>query len=190
MSVNGRRADDWSRRSRWLAWIAATAILSASAPPVLRAQTATASVTGSVSDDTGATVPDARITLESLGTGQQREARTPRTGRFTFPALPPGRYRLTAIGDGFTPVAVPDFTLNVGDELVVPIQFTVAGIGETVTVRQEASLLTTRDGSVSTVIDRATIERMPLSGGTLHSLIDLAPASRTSRRPRGRGPSP
>src|SRR5947209_8618239 len=79
----------------------------------LRGQTSTGSVLGSVADQTGAAVPGAGITLESVATGQKRTASSDEQGNFEFPLVLPGVYRLTVTKQGFTSVVVDDIVVRV-----------------------------------------------------------------------------
>src|SRR5262245_16706020 len=81
-----------------------------------RTQSSTASITGTVVDDTGAIVPDVAVTVVNLGTGLQRQTTAGKDGLFVVPLLPPGRYSLTAERDGFAPTQIRELVLNVNDE--------------------------------------------------------------------------
>lgn len=95
------------RLPAWLAWVL---VLVLSAP--LAAQTPSSSLTGTVVDTTGAAVPDVGVSLFGPA---RRDARTDAEGRFSFDALPPGDYRVSAVHPGFAPVDVR-VTLNGANE--------------------------------------------------------------------------
>ena len=82
---------------------------------IARAQAATATLGGSVVDESAAVVPDVRLTVVNIATGLQRSAVAGSQGTFVVSLLPPGRYRLTARRDGFVTTEIPDIVLNVGD---------------------------------------------------------------------------
>src|SRR5258708_2008759 len=100
----------------------------------LGAQGTTATVAGTVVDETGAVVPGATVAIVNLGTALRRQATTSGEGRFVLPSLPPGRYTFTTELAGFSTSEVPDLTLNVGDELSLIVRLRVARIGESVKV--------------------------------------------------------
>jgi len=133
-----------------------------------------ADVSGAVLDQTGALLPGVTITLVNANQGLKREVITDEGGRFAVTLLPPGRYVLTAQLDGFAPFEMNDLVLNVGDALALAIKMEVAGVGEAVTVKGEATK-TTASSTVGTVIDRQFVENIPLNGGTLQSLLSITP---------------
>src|SRR6266498_3252934 len=79
------------------------------------AQSATATLSGSVQDANGAVVPGTSITITNIATTLKREAATNSDGNFTVPLLPPGTYTLRAEHDGFAAVQVENVVLNVND---------------------------------------------------------------------------
>src|SRR6185295_19441841 len=84
---------------------------------ILRAQSATANLSGTVSDENGALLPAARISVLSLGQGFQRQALTNGEGTFVVPLLPPGTYLIKAEHEGFATAEVRDVILNVNDQV-------------------------------------------------------------------------
>jgi hypothetical protein len=143
-------------------------------PGLARAQSAAATLSGVVVDETGAVVPDVSVTVLNRATGWQRVETTSREGAFTVPLLPAGRYVVRAQRDGFTPLEVRDVALNVNDEIVLRLQLKVAEVGESVTVVAEPSRLRTSP-AVATVIDRQFVENLPLNGRTFQALLELTP---------------
>jgi hypothetical protein len=143
-------------------------------PRTASAQGATATLTGVIVDETNAVVPDVQVALLNVATQQHRETATDRQGAFVIPVLPPGRYRLTATRDGFTPLEVPDITLNVNDQVALRLQMKVAAIGETVAIVVEPSRVNLSP-AVSTVIDRKFVETLPMNGRSFQTLLTLVP---------------
>src|ERR1700716_877048 len=82
---------------------------------------ATTSLNGTVTDLSGAVVPNASVTLVSNDTAAQREARADTEGRYAFPQVQPGRYRLLAKAAGFSDVVVNDIRLLVGSPTTIGI---------------------------------------------------------------------
>src|SRR5947208_1744847 len=74
----------------------------------------TATLTGIVTDATGAFVPNATVTAKNLGTGEERSVRTDESGSYVIASLPVGRYRVESRSQGMQPIAVSDLTLEVG----------------------------------------------------------------------------
>src|SRR5262245_4836358 len=89
-------------------------------PPVL-SQSATATLSGTVEDQTGAVVPGASVTVLNAATSQERQATTNDQGYFTISLLQPGNYIVTARRDGFAAVQFKNIVLNVGDQKALKI---------------------------------------------------------------------
>jgi Carboxypeptidase regulatory-like domain/TonB dependent receptor len=155
-----------------ISWLTFIGVLGLST--LVRAQSATATLGGTVRDETGAVVPNVQVTVVNLGNGLQRATPSSNEGSFVISLLPPGRYRLSAQRDGFNPSEVPDLVLNVGDDLEIKVRLKVASIDASVTVTAEPLLVSTSP-AVSTVIDRTFAENLPLNGRSFQTLIMLAP---------------
>src|SRR5262245_23064424 len=134
------------------------------------AQAASATLSGSVVDESAAVVPDVRLTVVNLATGLQRSTVAGSHGTFVVSLLPPGRYRLTAQRDGFVTTEIPDIVLNVGDVADVTLLLRVARLDTSVVVTAEAPRVNTSP-AVGTVVDRQFVENLPLNGRSFQSLI-------------------
>jgi Carboxypeptidase regulatory-like domain len=119
----------------------------------VHAQAASATVGGTVFDESSAVVPGAQITVVNLDTGLRRKTTADAQGSFVVPLLLPGRYRVTAERDGFRPAEIAALDLNVGDNLGLRLVLKVPRVGELVTVPAEAARVST-SSAVSTVVDR------------------------------------
>lgn len=144
------------------------------APSTVWAQGATATLSGTVVDESGAHVPGAALTLLNTATDIKRETVSSPEGSFVLPSLPPGRYTLRAHLEGFGPIQMENIVLNVDDRLAVRIQLKVAPVGAAVTVVAEPARVSTSP-AVSTVIDRQFVENLPLNGRSFQSLLELTP---------------
>src|SRR5271163_3675857 len=85
------------------------------APFTGRAQSTTADITGTVTDNTGAILPHATVTLTNLGTKETRTAVSTDAGDYTFTLLNPGSYSLTVTEEGFKTLTIPQVTLAASD---------------------------------------------------------------------------
>jgi hypothetical protein len=157
------------RRGSWFVCAAVLFVLGSQPAFAQRAD-----VTGVVLDQTGAVLPGVTLTIVNADQGLKREAVTDEGGHFSVSLLPPGRYVLTAQLDGFTPFEMNDLVLNVGDAVALSIKMEVAGVGEAITVKGEATR-TTASSAVGTVVDRQFVENIPLNGGTIQSLLSITP---------------
>jgi hypothetical protein len=129
--------------------------------PALHAQTESGTVTGTITDGTGAVVPGAAVKLLNTDTGGGRSGITNSTGFFSIPALPPGPYSVDATAKGFSQ-ETSSITLSVGQILNINFKLKVGASSEKVEVVANESLgLQTEDHDLSAVMDAATIEDTP-----------------------------
>ena len=138
------------------------------------AQSATATLSGTVEDENGAVIPGAAITVLNPSTALQRQATTNDQGSFTVTLLQPGTYTVTVRRDGFAPIEVKNVVLNVGDRKALKIELKAGDVNATVQVTSEAPLIN-ESPAVGTVIDRQFVANLPLNGRSFQSLILLTP---------------
>ena len=143
------------------------------------AQTATATLSGTVADEKGAVIPGAQVTVTNSATGLKREATTNGGGFFTFPLLQPATYSVRAQQTNFAPIEISNVVLNVGDQKALQIQLKAGDINATVQVVNDAQLIN-ESPAVSTVVDRQFVENIPLNGRSFQSLILLTPGTVTT----------
>jgi hypothetical protein len=177
-----------ARRAALFAFVAAlSACLSAAGLATrARAQAATATLSGTVVDENGAVIPGASVAVSNASTGLQRRLLTDGVGRFSFPVLPPGKYTVRVVSEGFAPVEIRDPELNVNDHLAYRIELKVGGVGTYVLVEdsigaQGSASAADSAASVSTLIDRHLVENLPLNGQSFQSLFSLSPGSVQTR---------
>jgi outer membrane receptor protein involved in Fe transport len=145
--------------------------------PGLRAQSqTTGDVTGVVADQSGATVPDAKVTLKDNSKGTVQETDTNKDGVFHFYLLLPGSYTATVTATNFQTTSRP-LTVNLGQIETLNFTLNVASSNTTVVVTEESPLLQTADGNVSTTIGQQQISEVPNPGNDLTALAQLAPGS-------------
>jgi hypothetical protein len=120
-------------------------------------------------------ITDAQIAAVSAGTNIRYEAVTNGSGEYYLANLPPGTYRLEVEKSGFKKLIKPDMILHVQDTLAIDFEMTLGASAETVTVEAGAPLVNTESETVSTVIDRALVENLPLNGRSFQTLIMLTP---------------
>jgi hypothetical protein len=125
----------------------------------------TATLAGTVTDPTGAVVANAQIKVHSLATGTERSAVTDSSGLYVVPSLQPGDYRVEATAAGFSSFKVQKVTLDVDQHITVNMNLAVASAGETVQVESStASQIETQTITVGQVIDKMTVQEIPLNG--------------------------
>ena len=146
-------------------------------PATARAQSSTATLSGTVVDGNAAALPGTSITAVNVETGQRREVISKSDGTFTIPLLQPGRYTVTALLQGFAPTEIRDIVLNVNDERTLQIQLRIGQIEETVVVRAEASQVDTKTGTLKEVVAQERIVGLPLNGRNALQLQRLVPGA-------------
>ncbi len=139
-----------------------------------QAQSNSGSISGTVTDPSGAVVPGATITVENPVSGYLRTAKSDSAGRFQFGNLPFNPYHLTAQANGFGGVA-QDVDVRSAVPVIVGITLKVAGASTTVTVEGGEDLLE-NDPTFHTDIDRDLFQRLPLESqsSSLSSLVTLS----------------
>jgi outer membrane receptor protein involved in Fe transport len=132
-------------------------------PSDLSAQS-TAEVRGVVQDETGGIIPGATVTAINELTGLERSTSSDDGGRFIFPRLPVGSYRVEATLQGFRKFATATFRLNVEDVQQVNVVMAVGQLSDAVTVSGSALAVETVGGAISEVVDERRIRELPLNG--------------------------
>jgi hypothetical protein len=135
----------------------------------------TTSLTGTVTDPTGAVIPNATITVENVDTGLKRSTTTDATGSYSFPQMPPGLYRVTAAAAGFRTTTIPDVRLLVNNPATLNIRMEVGQITETVAVTAEAVQVNTTDASIGNAIGTKPVVELPLNARNIISLLAAQP---------------
>jgi hypothetical protein len=138
------------------------------------AQSATASLSGTVTDEKGAVVSGANVTITNPATNFQKTATTDASGKFFLPQLPPATYVLKVENSGFSPTEVKNIELNVNDQRTLNIELKVGTVGGTVQVTDEPALLD-ETSSVGTTVNRQFVQNLPLNGRSFQSLFELTP---------------
>src|SRR5262249_20491960 len=138
------------------------------------AQSATATLSGSVVDENGAVIPGVNIAVINLARGFQRTATTSSDGNFVVPLLPPGKYIVKAEREDFATAEVRDVVLNVNDQVKIEIQMKVGSLaGQVVTVEDHS--LVDESPAVQSTVDQRLVSNLPLNGRSIQSLIGLTP---------------
>ncbi len=160
-----------------LRYLAAIALLTGS---LLHAQYDTATVLGTVSDQSGAAIPSAKITLLNNQTGVAATQITDENGSFQFLNQRIGSYKLTAEARGFKQTASMDFTLTISARQRVNLVLQVGEVTESVTVTDSVRLLEADSSDRGQVVGRAAIVNLPLNGRAYADLALLSPGVRKS----------
>ena len=124
----------------------------------------TATIQGTITDQSGAALAGAQVIVRNQATGVERTAQTDSSGNYQVAALPVGEYRIEVQAQGFQPLTANDLTLEVGRTVVQNFQMRVGGVSQTVNVTADAGLVETTTSTVGQVIDRKTVQEIPLNG--------------------------
>jgi carboxypeptidase family protein len=138
---------------------------------------ATAEITGTVKDTSGAVLPGATVTATQTATGFKREAVSDPEGAFSFPAIPIGPYRLEVALQGFKTSIQTGIVLQVNDHPIVPVTLELGTVTEAITVTATTQMVETRALGISQVMDNKRIVELPLNGRNPADLLALLPAA-------------
>jgi len=137
------------------------------------AQNSSASITGRVTDSSGALIPAATVKAVHIGTNISHKAAANDSGAYTIPFLPPGRYRLEANFTGFKAYKIPELTLEVDQQQRIDIGLEVGAATESVTVQDTPPAINTESGARGEVTTAKEISEIPLDGRNFSDLAYL-----------------
>ena len=134
-----------------------------------------AELSGLIQDPSNSGVSGAEVTIRNEQTGGRRNTISNVSGFYSLPALSPGRYRLSIRAIGFETIVRQGIKLEVGENARMDFSLRLGDVRTEVTVHGDSPLINSNDASVGTVIDRDTIDKMPLNGRGIQALIELSP---------------
>ena len=137
-------------------------------------QTTTATILGTVTDASGASVANASVQVKNTGTGVVQVTKADAEGRFTIADLLVGTYEVQASATGlFQTLIKTGVTLTVGGQTVVDFSLPVGQVQQTVTVESEATQVETTSSEVSSLVTPLQMSELPLNGRYFEQLIQL-----------------
>src|SRR5712671_2394908 len=139
----------------------------------------TASIQGTVSDQSGAAVVGAKVTVKNTALGIERTTQTSSTGSYEVPALPPGTYSVQVQIAGFETQLAKNLVLQVSQNSVQNFGLKVASTSEVVTVEATAPAIETTTMTVGQTINQRTVQEIPLNGRHFVDLALLIPGTVT-----------
>jgi carboxypeptidase family protein len=145
-------------------------------PSTLAQTTTTGGVAGTVTDPSGAVVPDVKISLKSLERGTAQDTNTNKDGFYRFGLLEPGKYSVTATAAGFQ-TAVRDASVAVGQVSVADLQLTLGVTTQTVEVTAQIPLLQAEQGNLANTVNESQAANIPNPGNDLTYMAQIAPGS-------------
>ena len=154
--------------------VIATLAAAAAMPAPAFAQ-ATGTITGLITDQSGAVMPGVTVEATNAGTGVVRNSVTGPDGFYSLPLLQPGRYNVKATLSGFKPVVREGVDVSVGDTSRADIALAVGGVEESVTVAAQTPLVETSHATLGITIDQQKVVELPLNGRNFTQLGTLIP---------------
>src|SRR5881296_2379616 len=142
---------------------------------VVAAQTTSTEVLGTVTDATGAVVPNASISLLRVGTGEKRQSVTDTSGNYSFPLIEIGEYTVTAESQGFKTQSKTGIVVELQQKARVNFQLEVGAASEKVEVVATGVELKTDDASLGATIDHRRVTELPVLNRNFASLAVLTP---------------
>ncbi|HEX4076688.1 MAG TPA: carboxypeptidase regulatory-like domain-containing protein [Candidatus Acidoferrales bacterium] len=143
--------------------------------PLANGQAVTGSVSGTVTDPSGAVIAGANVVVKDVGTGATQTTVTNNQGRFNVPDLNVSTYEVTASKSGFQTVVHTGVTIAVGSQPVVDFTLPVGPSQTTVTVESTTSQVETESTAISSLVNQTQMRDLPLNGRNFEQLINLAP---------------
>lgn len=163
--------DFWRRTVCFLA-IVLLALMSSKA---VFAQITTATVVGTVTDRSGAVVPNASVTITNTDTNLTRAARTNSSGQYRFDLLPIGHYALEVTASGFKKFTQTGIVLTLNQTATVDVGLDLGSITETITITGAPPVVNTSSAEVGTTVESEQIVNLPLVNRNVYDLLELTP---------------
>lgn len=171
-------------KSRILTALTAVFILCGIAAAPLVAQEARGSIIGTVTDSTGAVIPNTTVLILNKAMGTRNTVVTNEQGFYQATFLIPGVYQISVEMPGFKKYVRDNLQVQVNDRLEVNVTLEVGAAEQSVTVTAETPLLNTATASVGTVVDSRRVAELPIVHGNPFQLIGLAAGVSFTRDPR------
>src|SRR6266571_2264487 len=145
--------------------------------PSASAQKTSGTITGTVTDPSGAAVPGATVTVVNERTGAAREAATNEQGSFSFPEAEAGTYTLTVTKTGFKKLTQKNVELHVADVTNLNVKMEMGAATEIVEVEASALVVNTSTGDVGNIMTGEQVRELPMNGRNFVQLTTLVPGA-------------
>ena len=142
-----------------------------------RAQFDTGTITGTITDSTGAAIPHAAVTVTDTDTDVQTKAKTDSKGSFVVSALPFGHYIVSASATGFRTAETRPLQLTVSATVNVKLALTVAAASETVQVTGTSTTVNTSSSTSGTTLNAEQVGNLPVNGRDVSDFLEISPGS-------------
>ena len=138
------------------------------------AQAGRGSISGLVTDPSGAIIPGARIVAQSQANGVKQSTVSTAAGLYSFISLAPGEYQVTASAKGFETLVSKNIDVSVDQMSTVNLSLKIGSVSEVVTVNEATALIESSNSTVGQLISADTIDRVPLLTRNVYDLIQLS----------------
>src|SRR5579884_2159785 len=140
------------------------------------AQVVGAAINGTVTDTTGAGLPDVNVVISNLETGTERRLVTDGAGRYSAPSIAVGKYQVTASKDGFQTQVKTGIELVVGQRSTVDLSLPVGELRQVVTIEERPAPVALSTQSTSGLVSERQVKDLPLNGRSYDELMTMNPA--------------
>jgi Carboxypeptidase regulatory-like domain/TonB dependent receptor len=141
------------------------------------AQDTTGTILGNITDPTGASIPEADVTVTNTATGIARSVKTAGTGAFTVPNLDPGTYTVVIKMTGFQQTNISNIQLSAGDRRRTDASLVIGAANESIEITTSAPLLQTDSSSIGSNITQQAVHDLPLNGRNYITLVQMSPGA-------------
>jgi len=141
------------------------------------AQLTTADILGTVSDSSGAVVPNANVTLKNLDTNEMRSTQSNGSGDYIFTLLPVGHYSVSVKASGFQAWVTRDLAIEAGDRARADAHLQLGSESTFVEVTASTPLLQADTATVSSSVTAMAVQDLPLNGRNFVQLVQLVPGA-------------
>ena len=143
-------------------------------------------ITGTITDPTGAVVPNATVTITNVGTNASQSITTGGDGSYRFPLVPPGTYTMEIKAANFATVRASGIVVEASQTIPFNRQLELAKAQQVIEVTEQAVLVQTATSDLATQIDRVTIENAPLPDRDVMATLPFLPRTAHPIRARRR----
>lgn len=140
----------------------------------------TADILGTVTDNSGSVVPNAKVSVKNLGTNLTRIQQTDTSGQYSFALLPVGDYSVTVEVTGFKTFTAPHFAIATGDRARMDAALQVGELTQTVEVAEQTVAVQTDSSTVGGLVTSRAVQDLPVNGRNFIRLVQLAPGATES----------
>jgi hypothetical protein len=144
---------------------------------IAHAQVVGGSISGTVTDATGAAIPNAHVLVHNDETGNERQLLTGPDGRYAAPSIPVGTYTVSAKADGFGDKNRTGIPLSVGQSQNINLALSAADVAQTITVKDTPAVVNLSTQQTAGLVDERQVKDLPLNGRSYDQLITLNPAT-------------